>query len=155
MLRLTFAHETCIIQAMSGYEYRAMTIEDYDEVYSLWKGIRGIGLGKSDSRENIERYLRLNNEQSLVCKFEGKIVGAILCGNDGRRASIYHAAVAGKHRRKGIAAELVRLAIGEQRKQGITKCNIVVFTDNEDGRAFWAKMGFETRLDIGVMSKTL
>lgn len=152
---MTFVCTICNIQAMSVYTYRAMTIEDYDEVYSLWKCTQGIGLGKSDSRENIEKYLQRNNEQSFVCKCDGKIVGAILCGNDGRRASIYHAAVAGEHRRKGIAAELVRLALDAQRKQGITKCNLVVFADNEDGKTFWTKMGFETRLDIGIMSKAL
>jgi len=142
---------------MNGYTYCAMAIEDYDEIYSLWENIPGIGLsrGAADSRENIKIYLSRNPEQSFVCKSGGKIVGTILCGNDGRRAYIHHTVVAPEHRRKGIAAELVRLAMDAQRKRGITKCHLFIFNDNETGKAFWRKVEFETRLDIGIMSKVL
>jgi len=135
--------------------FTPMTIEDYDEIHSLWKTVPGIGLSEADSRENIEIYLSRNPEQNFVCKSSGKIVGTILCGNDGRRAYIHHTAVAPEYRRQGIAAELVRLAMNAQRKRGITKCHLFIFNENETGKAFWRKMGFETRQDIGIMSKVL
>lgn len=65
---------------------RVMTIEDYDEVYKLWKKIRGFGIRSiDDSKEGVERFLRRNPTTSFVAVKEGKIVGSILCGHDGRQ----------------------------------------------------------------------
>ena len=73
---------------------RAMTIEDYDEVYALWRKIRGFGLRSvDDSREGVARFLSRNPETSVVAREDGRIVGAILCGHDGRRGCLYHVCV--------------------------------------------------------------
>ena len=46
---------------------RVMTIEDYDEVYKLWKKIRGFGIRSiDDSKEGVERFLRRNPTTSFV-----------------------------------------------------------------------------------------
>ena len=65
-------------------QYRSMTIEDYDDVYGLWGSSEGIGLSGADTRDQIERYLQRNQDFSFVAIDEGKLVGAILCGHDGR-----------------------------------------------------------------------
>lgn len=68
------------------YEIRVMTIDDYDEVYSLWQTIHGFGIRSiDDSREGVLRFLERNPTTSVVAVEDGKIVGAILCGHDGRR----------------------------------------------------------------------
>ena len=68
---------------------RTMTIEDYDEVYSLWTKIRGFGLRSvDDSREGIARFLKRNPTTSVVAVEDGKVVGSILCGHDGRRGCL-------------------------------------------------------------------
>ena len=65
---------------------RIMTIDDYDGVYRLWKKIKGFGLRSvDDSREGVQRFLRRNPAPSVVAEEDGKIVGSILCGHDGRR----------------------------------------------------------------------
>ena len=57
---------------------RVMTIEDYDEVYKLWKKIRGFGIRSiDDSKEGVERFLRRNPTTSFVAVKEGKIVESI------------------------------------------------------------------------------
>ena len=132
-----------------------MSIEDYDEVIELWQAIPGIGLSGADSRDNIDAYLSRNPEQSFVCIEAGRIVGTILCGNDGRRGFIHHTAVAPEHRRRGIGAELVRLAMGKQIECGIQKCHLTIFEENVLGKAFWREMGFYKRQDIEIMSKDL
>jgi ribosomal protein S18 acetylase RimI-like enzyme len=38
----------------------------------------------------------------------GVILGAVLCGNDGRRGYLHHLAVAAEWRRRGIGKALVR-----------------------------------------------
>ena len=42
---------------------RVMTIEDYDEVYALWKKIQGFGIRSiDDSREGVERFLKTESD---------------------------------------------------------------------------------------------
>ncbi len=137
------------------YAYRPMEPGDYDEILTLWRAVPGVGLSGADSRENIERYLTRNPGQSFVCLSEGKIIGTILCGSDGRRAYIHHTAVAPAHRRQGIAAELVRLALARQKDLGLDKCHLFIFSENDSGKAFWRALGFQARQDIEIMSKNL
>ena len=132
-----------------------MTIEDYDEMYALWKTDAGIGLSEADDRKSISRYLSHNPRQSFVCRMDGKIIGTILCGNDGRRAYLYHLMVAPEHRRRGIAKELVRLALNAQKELGIERCNLFIITENTLGMEFWRKVGFYERQDITIRSKDL
>ena len=55
-----------------------MTIEDYDQVYHLWKTIHGFGIRSiDDSREGVERFLKRNPTSSVVAEEDGKIVGCI------------------------------------------------------------------------------
>ncbi|MGN0308107.1 MAG: GNAT family N-acetyltransferase, partial [Lachnospiraceae bacterium] len=74
---------------------RKMTIEDYDAVYALWKRIKGFAMRSlDDSREGVERFLKRNPDTSVVAlNKDGKVVGAILCGHDGRRGCFYHVCV--------------------------------------------------------------
>ncbi|MDR3288210.1 MAG: GNAT family N-acetyltransferase [Peptococcaceae bacterium] len=137
------------------YRYRPMTIGDYEEIYALWRSLPGIALGKADQRQNIEAYLARNPGQSFVGEREGRIVGAVLCGNDGRNAYIYHMAVIPEHRRRGVAAELVRLALDEQKKHGRPKCHLRIFKENALGKAFWERQGFSVRQELSIMSKRL
>ena len=66
------------------YEIRVMTIDDYDEVYSLWQTIHGFGIRNNDeSRDGTLGFPKRNPTTSLV-QVDGKIVGAILCGYYGR-----------------------------------------------------------------------
>jgi len=140
---------------MIKYTYHPMLIDDYDEIFDLWKSLPGIALSEADERLSIARYLSRNPGQSFVCKSDGKIVGTILCGNDGRRAYIHHTAVASKHRRQGIATELVRLAIAVQKEYGMQKCHLFIINENELGKAFWHEVAFIERQDIEIMSRGL
>ena len=85
------------------YTIRVMTLEDYDEVYALWMGIHGFGIRSiDDSKEGVERFLKRNPTTSMVAVADGKIVGAILCGHDGRRGCLYHVCVHEDYRKNGI-----------------------------------------------------
>ena len=65
---------------------RTMTIEDYEQVHDLWMKIHGFGIRSvDDSKEGVERFLKRNPTTSVVAVEDDKIVGAILCGHDGRR----------------------------------------------------------------------
>ncbi len=62
------------------------TIDRYEDVITLWKETEGIGLSDADSNKNIQFYLERNPNMSFIAKdTEGTILGAVLCGHDGRR----------------------------------------------------------------------
>ena len=62
-----------------------MTIDDYDEVYEMWQITTKRALSKADERDQMERYLKHNAGMSQVAVVDGKIVGTVLAGHDGRR----------------------------------------------------------------------
>ena len=118
-------------------QIRTMQIEDYDAVFALWKSCSGMGLNDvDDSRSGIERNLQRNPETSLIAVEETDIIGAILVGSDGRRAYIYHTAVAPERQKQGIGSQLVQAAKKAVQKIGIAKMALVVFSRNQSGNAF-------------------
>ena len=134
----------------------AMKIEDYEETYQLWTAIEGMGLRSLDDSENgIARFLCRNPNTSFICRMEGKVVGAILCGNDGRRGYIYHLAVDESFRKKGIGRLLVDAVLDALEKEGINKAALVVYADNEVGNRFWESLGFLQREDLNYRNKTI
>lgn len=135
---------------------RVMTIEDYDEVYALWTKIRGFGLRSvDDSRPGIERFLRRNPTSSVVAVEDGKVVGSILCGHDGRRGCFYHVCVDAGYRRRGIGKDMVVMAMEALKKEEINKVSLIAFTQNDVGNAFWNTIGWTRRLDLNYYDFTL
>ena len=135
---------------------RAMTIEDYDEVYALWRKIRGFGLRSvDDSREGVARFLSRNPETSVVAREDGRIVGAILCGHDGRRGCLYHVCVDPGYRMRGIGKSMVVYAMEALKKEKINKVSLIAFTKNDIGNAFWKEIGWTKREDLNYYDFTL
>lgn len=128
---------------------RIMTIEDYDGVYALWTKIRGFGLRSvDDSREGVERFLKRNPTTSVVAVEDGKVVGSILCGHDGRRGCLYHVCVDEDYRRRGIGRAMVGVAMEALKKEKVSKVSLIAFTKNDIGNAFWNTIGWTKRLDL-------
>ena len=133
-----------------------MTIEDYEQVHDLWMKIHGFGIRSvDDSKEGVERFLKRNPTTSVVAVEDDKIVGAILCGHDGRRGYIYHVAVNDFVRKQGIGTRLVNAAIEVLKEQGINKTVLVAFNKNKLGNSFWESQGFEERTDLVYRNKSL
>lgn len=128
---------------------RLMTPADYPACYDLWLRTPGMGLNSvDDSADGIARYLKRNPSTCFVAEEEGRIVGVILAGHDGRRGHISHTAVDSAFRRRGIGGQLVEHTMAALEQEGITKVNLVVFSRNETGNAFWKSMGFTVRTDL-------
>ena len=76
--------------------YKTLTAADYDELFSLWNQVEQTKRALNsvdDTREGITRYMKRNPTTCFAATSEGKIVGAILTGHDGRRAIIHHLCV--------------------------------------------------------------
>ncbi len=128
---------------------RIMTIDDYDKVYELWRKIKGFGIRSiDDSRVGIEHFLKRNPTTSIVAEENGKIVGSILCGHDGRRGCLYHVCVDEEYRRRGIGKAMVVKAMEALQAEHINKVSLITFTKNDIGNSFWRTIGWEKREDL-------
>ena len=135
---------------------RTMTIEDFDQVHALWMTISGFAIRSiDDSREGVERFLRRNPTTSVVAEEDGKIVGSILCGHDGRRGCLYHVCVHKDYRMRGIGKAMVVYAMNALKAEEISKVSLIAFTRNDIGTAFWNRIGWTRRLDLNYYDFTL
>ncbi|MBD5395114.1 MAG: GNAT family N-acetyltransferase [Lachnospiraceae bacterium] len=135
---------------------RAMKINDYNAVFDLWMQTENMGLRElDDSKEGIGAFLKRNPDTCFVAEKEGKIVGVILCGNDGRRGYIYHTVVHRDYRKQGIASRLIENAVLALQKEGITRVCLNVVESNEAGKGFWQKRGWEKKDFLGFYSKSI
>ena len=140
------------------YEIRQVTIDDYEAIYSLWNSTEQSRRALNpvdDSREGICRYLKRNPNTCFAAVRDGRIIGVILTGHDGRRGIIHHMCVHPDCRRMGIAARLVSEAEKALKEEGIQKVFGLVFVDNEAANAFWEKQGYSLRTNLNYRNKSL
>ena len=114
---------------------REFTIEDYDAVIELWRRVEGLDVAEGDDRETISRFLKQNGGLSRVALDGSTIVGAALCGHDGRRGYIYHLAVDPAYHGRGIGKQLMDECLAGLKRAGVQRANILVAKDNQIGRA--------------------
>lgn len=136
---------------------RPLSAGDYDALYSLWTSCPGMGLNSvDDSPEGIARFIARNPETCLAAvDDDGRLVGAILAGHDGRRGHISHTAVSPDVQGQGIGRSLVEAVLEAFSALGISKVTLVVFERNRNGNAFWEKMGFGVREDLVYRDRAL
>ena len=131
---------------------RMMTSDDYPAVRALWEESEGVGLSGSDSRVGVARFLDRNPGLSFVAQDDGRLVGSVMAGHDGRRGFIYHLAVLPDHQRRGLGRELAQSCLDRLAAAGIEKCHVLVFDDNHQARAFWQAVGWTERTDLRAFS---
>ena len=134
---------------------RAFGIGDYEGALAVWQGEEGIEICEGDSQEEIAEYLDRNPGLSRVAEDDGKIIGAVLCGHDGRRGWIYHLAVAKSHRGKHVGKLLLDDCVNGLRAVGLRRAIILVAGDNPGGHKFWLRNGWEDIDGAIAMTKEL
>ena len=140
------------------FDIRLVTIEDYDEIYTLWNATEQSRRALNpvdDSREGIDRYLKRNPNTCFAAVSDEKIIGVILTGHDGRRAIVHHLSVHPAFRRMGIAESLVSTAEKALKEEGIQKIFGLVFKDNDPANAFWESQGYSLRTNLNYRNKSL
>ena len=134
---------------------RTMTKVDIEPALALWRATEGMGLSDVDVPERLAAYLQRNPGLSVVVEDDGRLVGAALCGHDGRRGFLYHVAVAKGYRGRGLGQALVQACLDGLAGTGISKCHLFVLAANEAGQAFWNHTGWARRGDVAVFSRNL
>ena len=131
------------------FTIRKMTIDDYEGVHALWMTIKGFAIRSiDDSKEGVELFLKRNPTTSVVAEKDGDIVGAILCGHDGRRGCLYHVCVREDSRMQGIGKAMVVFCMERLKEEKISKVSLIAFTANDVGNAFWRCIGWTKREDL-------
>ena len=131
------------------YTIREMKLEDYEAVDALWMGIKGFGIRSiDDSKEGVARFIKRNPTTSIVAEADGEIVGAILCGHDGRQGCFYHVCVREDLRKHGIGKAMAVAAMKALQEEKINKVCLIAFADNQVGNEFWKSVGWTFRQDM-------
>lgn len=127
--------------------------EHVEAARALWRRTENVRVSGGDEPEALVRFLDRNPGLSFVALDGGEMVGAVLCGHDGRRGYIYHLAVEERCRRRGIGRDLLAACLEALHEAGIGKCHAYVFHTNPFGDLFWKRAGWESREDLLIHSR--
>ena len=137
---------------------RILSLEDYPRLYELWSSSPGFNRGLrslDDSLEGIARFVARDPNTCFVLERDGRLIGSILAGHDGRRGYIYHAIVHPEFQGQGFGKLLANKACEALMAEGINKAGMLVFASNEQGNAFWESQGWTDRPDLVYRNKSL
>ena len=130
--------------------------EDYPATRAFWESMeKGLGLGRSDTLEEIGKKAARDPDLFLVAEAAGKIVGTVIGGYDGRRGLIYHLAVAASHRHGGLGARLMEEVEERLRGKGCLKCYLLVLNGNKEAARFYEKRGWGRMEHVRLYGKEL
>jgi len=129
--------------------------EDYPAVRSLWSlAGPGIHLRRSDEPEEIQKKLQRDADLFLLAEEDGKVIGAVLGGFDGRRGLVYHLAIAEEHRKQGVGALLMDELEKRLRGKGCIRTYLLVTYDNAEAIEFYEKHGWQ-KMDLHLYGKDI
>jgi ribosomal protein S18 acetylase RimI-like enzyme len=133
---------------------REFRVEDYDTVFALWQNSGpGVGISRSDTREEIAKKLQRDPDLFLVAVDGDKIIGTVIGGYDGRRGIIYHLAVDQAYRGNGIGKLLMAEVEKRLAAKGCLKAYLLVTRENLDVIEFYRALDWET-MDVTLMGKS-
>jgi len=136
-------------------QLRSFGWRDLEAVLDLWRAAGpGIHLGRSDSPDEIRKKLSRDPDLFLVAEDQGRIIGAVMGGYDGRRGLVYHLAVLPEERRRGLGSTLMAELEQRLRAKGCVKYYLLVTPDNPQVLEFYRRLGWSV-MDMTLMGKEL
>ncbi len=136
-------------------QLREFNLEEYDDVRALWEQYPNeLGIGRSDAREEIAKKLLRDPDLFLVAEEEGKIIGTVIGGYDGRRGIIYHLAVDRAYRGRGLGRALMAEVERRLLAQGCLRSYLLVKAENLDVIEYYEQLGWEP-MTVTTLGKNL
>lgn len=139
------------------YHIRSFEVADTDAVIALWQATQLIR-SWNDPHKDIQRKLeQLEHSQTSifwVIEMVGEIIGSVMAGYDGHRASVNYLAVHPKYQTKGIGRIIMDKVEQWCLSLNCPKINLLVRTDNLDVRNFYAQLGY-AQDEVVALSKRL
>jgi putative acetyltransferase len=136
-------------------EILPMAIDDLEDVTVLWDATEGVGMNESDGPEQLRGFLDRNPGLSLIARDGSRLVGAVLCGHDGRRGFLYHLAVLTDYRKRGLGRAMVDRCLKSLSMLGLLRCNILIYVDNHSGEQFWKTAGWYDRSELKLLQRDI
>jgi ribosomal protein S18 acetylase RimI-like enzyme len=129
---------------------------DYPAARSLWERAgSGIQVRRSDEPEEIRRKLERDPDLFLIAEKDGRLIGTVIGGFDGRRGLIYHLAVDQDFRHQGIGNSLMEEVERRLRGRGCLKSYLLVTTENDDAMRFYEAHGWSRMDTVFIYAKDL
>ncbi len=133
---------------------REFNLAEYDTVYALWQNAGpGLGIGRSDTREEIAKKLKRDPDLFLVAEDAGKIIGTVIGGYDGRRGLVYHLTVEHAYRGRGIGKMLMDEIERRLIAKGCLKAYLLVLEGEKEIVEFYEHRGWEA-MPVTIMGKS-
>jgi ribosomal protein S18 acetylase RimI-like enzyme len=126
---------------MDDFIIRIYAPADQEAVVRLWNAC-GLVVPWNDPVKDIARKLSFQKELFLVAVREGKLVGTVMAGYEGRRGWINYLAVSPAHQRKGLGRRLMQEAENRLLALGCPKVNLLVRQSNSPVIDFYRHLGF-------------
>ena len=130
--------------------------DDYAAALDLWNNAGpGIHVRRSDEPQEIHKKLQRDPDLFLVAEADGKIIGTVIGGFDGRRGLIYHLAVKAEFRQHGVGQMLMDEVERRLKAKGCLRCYLMVTADNDNAIRFYEVHGWEQMESILTYAKDL
>ena len=124
---------------MINMKIEKFEMQHYQETVELWRKV-GIGIGSSDTKDEVEAVLTRNPNLFLIGAF------------DGRRGYVHHLAVDPSYQKKGYGKKIMEELIEIFRDMKVHKIHLFIQKTNRQVVEFCSKLGWETRDDLIMMS---
>jgi ribosomal protein S18 acetylase RimI-like enzyme len=134
-----------LIERMDIYDHwtiRSASEKDIQSVLDLWAAAGSLP-SVTDSLDGLTRLLVADPQALLVAELDGVLTGSLIAAWDGWRGSFYRLAVSPEHRRKGLAAMLLREGERRLRERGAVRLTAIAADDEAGAMAFWRAAGYE------------
>ena len=133
-----------------------MQLSDIDEVIQLWDSIKELRFSREfDNKARVTQFLMRNENLSSIARENDKLIGALLCGHDGRRGFIYHTGVDEAFRHQGVASGMLKRSLAALKRESIDTCFLFTNDFNKEAREFWVYQGFEYAPHVMYHSRSI
>jgi ribosomal protein S18 acetylase RimI-like enzyme len=133
---------------------RTARADDAETIVALWQAA-GAEPSVTDDVASV-RALIARDPHALLVAHEGtQIVGTLIAGWDGWRASFYRLAVLPDHRRRGMGRALVEHAERRLARLGARRITLILVTSDPAAFAFWQAVGYVVQDDRSRLVKNL
>lgn len=128
---------------------------DYPAAHKVWESVgSGIHITFSDSIGEIEKLVKNSPGLFFVAEIDGRIIGTVMGGFDGRRGLIYHLAVLPEYQKRQIGSRLLKTVEAALYQAGCTKVYLFVVPENLDLADFYYQYGYQ-KMDAVPFTKYL
>ncbi|MFD8012415.1 GNAT family N-acetyltransferase [Streptomyces sp. NPDC058955] len=127
---------------MIDIEIRAAVPSDAESVLAFWRE-SAEGTSISDDADGVGRLLDRDPEALILAVDGDRIVGSVIAGWDGWRASLYRLAVLPSYRRRGLSKALLKAAEDRFASLGGRRADAMVLEVNERAHHAWEAAGYE------------